>query len=101
MSHGLGGNRHFRAWGRHRRIDGPVFLSERLGLPGDALPQRALLLAQGSLAAWRVQDLRWPLHVLSTVTMKPAMTAAGLLGLDHRSRLRQRHLGFADWRRGR
>lgn len=83
------------------QIGNPWFVSQRLGLPGDALPQRALLLAQGSLAARRVQNLRWSLHGLLAVTVEPATMAAGLLGLDHRTRLRQRHLGFGDWRRGR
>src|ERR1700722_20519500 len=56
MSHGLGGNRRFRLLGNRRRIGGAVLLSQRLGLPGNALPQRALFLAQGSLAARRGPD---------------------------------------------
>src|SRR5271168_1823635 len=72
MSHGLGGSMRFRLLGSRLRIGNPMSLSQRLGLLGDALPQRPLLFAQGSLAARRVQDWRWSFHVRSAVTIEPA-----------------------------
>ena len=96
-SGGFRGGRRFRIRRSRLRLGGARLFAQRLGLPGDALPQRALFFAQAALAARRGRQFRNRVADVSSAAaivmaiMTTRWRRASRLGAMFGPRFRQRH----------